>query len=124
MKTIAAEAVRPSCEKCDDTGEVDFPFGEGKVNCIDCDASQIKAETVWVEPETCIPVDSIVITLDRFHYHEISDRCHLINSMIDDFVMGHPACNGQMTAWAEDAQRQLCNVMSMAASEEDKLIKL
>lgn len=32
----------PSCQKCNDTGEVDFPFSEGKVNCIDCNASMRK----------------------------------------------------------------------------------
>lgn len=75
-------------------------------------------------PACQAPVDSLVISLDKFHYHEISDRCHLINSMIDDFVLDHPACNGKMTAWAEDAQRQLCNIMSMAAVEDEKLDKL
>ena len=59
--------------------------------------------------------------LDKFHYHEIADRCHLIMSMVEDFLVDHPAMNLQMTAWAEDAQRQLWKVMQMAGNEEIKL---
>lgn len=63
------------------------------------------------------------VTLDEFHYHEMSDRCHVINCMIDDFILAHPACNTQMQSWAEDAQRKICSVMSMAAVEEEKFDK-
>lgn len=29
--------------------------------------------------------------IDKFHYHEVMDRLHLINSMIDEFLLEHPA---------------------------------
>lgn len=28
---------------------------------------------------------------DKFHYHEVLDRLHIINSMIDDLLLEHPA---------------------------------
>ena len=65
-----------------------------------------------------------ILNNDKYHYHEIANRCHLINCMIDDFILGHPACNGQMTAWAEDAQRQLSNVMGMASAAELQLTEV
>lgn len=67
------------------------------------------------------PVDSLVINLDRFHYHEISDRCHVINSMIDDFILAHPACSTLMNSYAVNAQSLICAVMNEAAKEEEKL---
>ena len=60
------------------------------------------------------------ITKDAFHFHEIVDRCDIICSMIDDFILEHPACNLQMKCWAEDAQRQLCNISSIALAEGEK----
>ena len=65
------------------------------------------------------PVDSLVI--DVFHYHEIADRCHIINSMIDDFILAHPACSVLMSSYAVNAQSLICAVMNEAAKEEDKL---
>ena len=32
--------------------------------------------------------------LDEFHYHEIFDRCHVINSMIDDHLLSHIGIDG------------------------------
>lgn len=58
---------------------------------------------------------------DKFHYHELSDRCHIVNSMIGDFIAGHPATSHQMRAWCEEAQRKLCSVMSAACEEETRL---
>lgn len=29
--------------------------------------------------------------IDKFHYHEVLDRLHLINTMIDEFLLEHPA---------------------------------
>lgn len=68
-----------------------------------------------------ILVDPMVIALDRFHYHEISDRCHVINSMIDDFILAHPACTMLMNSYAVNAQSLLCAVMNEAAKGEEKL---
>jgi hypothetical protein len=28
--------------------------------------------------------------LDKFHYHEVLDRLHVINTMIDEFLLEHP----------------------------------
>lgn len=66
-------------------------------------------------------VDQMVIDLDEFHYHEISDRCHVINSMIDDFILAHPACTTIMNSYAVNAQSLICAVMAEAAKEEEKL---
>ena len=30
------------------------------------------------------------IKLDKFHYHELTDRLHLILSSVDDFLLDHP----------------------------------
>ena len=61
------------------------------------------------------------VVLDCFHYHEIADRCHVINSLIDDFILSHPACNPLMNSYAVNAQSLLCAVMSEASKEEGKL---
>ena len=59
--------------------------------------------------------------IDVFHYHEISDRCHIINSLIDDFILDHPACTAQMNSHAVRAQNLLTAVMNEADKEEGML---
>ena len=54
------------------------------------------------------------------HYHEIMDRCHIINSMIDDFVVGHPGVDETMAEWCKTAQRALSSVYNRAGEHGDK----
>ena len=80
-------------------------------------AEQGKPEPTENKPEG---VDPLVVTIDVFHYHEIVDRCSTICDLIDSALNEHPAMSGQMKVWAEDAQRQICNIMNLAAEAEIK----
>lgn len=35
---------------------------------------------------------SVKDKLDKFHYHEMLDRLHIIMSTIDDHILQHPVC--------------------------------
>lgn len=59
--------------------------------------------------------------LDQFHFHEIIDRTHIICSMIDDYLLDHPAMTFEMQTCCEDAQSSLCEMMQLANIEEEKL---
>jgi len=44
---------------------------------------------------------------DKFHYHELTDRLHMLTSMVDEYLMGHPVCEAhgnikQLVQQAED----------------------
>lgn len=80
-----------------------------------------KTKAILAEWKKGSAVDSLVIDLDKFHYHELSDRCHIINSMIDDFILSHPACSVLMNSYAVNAQSLICAVMTEAAKEGEKL---
>ncbi|MCK5133257.1 MAG: hypothetical protein KAR40_14030 [Candidatus Sabulitectum sp.] len=58
--------------------------------------------------------------LNKGHYHEIIDRSHLICSMIDDFVIGHPGMTTEMNELCREAQSRLCKVTNLACGEEDR----
>ncbi len=58
--------------------------------------------------------------LDKFHFHEIADRSHLICSMIDDFLIEHPGMTVAMNKKCEDAQQLICEVISLASAEKDR----
>jgi hypothetical protein len=35
---------------------------------------------------------SVKDKLDKFHYHEMLDRLHVVMSTIDDHILQHPVC--------------------------------
>jgi hypothetical protein len=55
------------------------------------------------------------------HFHEIADRCHIINCLIDDHIIGHPGMTGQMTTWAEKAQEFISRIMEAAWDEKERM---
>jgi len=59
--------------------------------------------------------------LDKFHFHEIIDRGHLICSMIDDFLIEHPGMTVEMNKQCEEAQQLLCNGAGLASAEKDRI---
>jgi hypothetical protein len=59
--------------------------------------------------------------IDAFHYHEIMDRCHVICSMIDDFLIDHPAMEKRGNEWCELAQRALTSASNRAAELSEKM---
>lgn len=64
------------------------------------------------------PAASAGYRIDKFHHHEIADRCHIINSMIDDFLRDHVAMDTQMILWCEEAQERISRVMQRASLSE------
>lgn len=59
--------------------------------------------------------------LNRGHFHEIIDRCHVILSNIDDHLIGHPGMTKAMIKKCEQAQELLYSVMNNSYSEESRL---
>ena len=59
---------------------------------------------------------------DKFHYHEIVDRCHIICSMIDDLLIDHPGMEKMTNEWCELAQRSLVSVKNRASELGDNLV--
>ncbi len=57
---------------------------------------------------------------DAFHFHEIVDRCHIINSMIDDFLIGGPGMDADSNRLCEEAQDLLCGVMNRVTLRGDE----
>lgn len=35
--------------------------------------------------------------LDKFHYHELLDRLHIVNTMVDEFLLSHPVCDQELS---------------------------
>lgn len=58
---------------------------------------------------------------DKFHYHEVMDRCHVLCSMIDDFLIGHDAVDDTAQEWCEIAQRALSSVSNRSAEKSEQL---
>ena len=54
------------------------------------------------------------------HFHEIIDRCHIVCSMIDDFIIDHPGMTGAMDDLCQEAQAIMCQVANTACGEESK----
>ena len=50
--------------------------------------------------------------LDEFHYHELLDRLTIINDMIENYLIDHPACevHPELKDMLTDAQDILGNV--------------
>lgn len=51
------------------------------------------------------------------HYHEIMDRAHIINTMIEEFLIDHPGMNDGMNRLCWQAQSDLMGVYSMASDK-------
>ncbi len=47
---------------------------------------------------------------NKGHLHEIMDRSHIINSMIDDLLIEHPGMTEEMNAKCVQAQMLLCDI--------------
>ena len=60
---------------------------------------------------------------DKYHYHEIIDRVHIINCMIDDFLVDHTGMTKEMDTMCEQAQRLLSDVSDSAIEEAELLPK-
>lgn len=59
--------------------------------------------------------------INKGHFHEIADRCHVVLSNIDDHILEHPGMTSEMTRLCKDAQASLYAVMNRAWAECDKL---
>ena len=55
---------------------------------------------------------------DKYHLHEIADRVHIINSMIDDFLIEHPGMTKSANQLCEVAQQNLSAVIGLTAEQE------
>lgn len=65
---------------------------------------------VWVV-NLCSGYKKQPTEVDDYHKHEIIDRCHIVNSMIDDFLVAHHATDEQMKKLFEEAQSKISEVM-------------
>ncbi len=50
------------------------------------------------------------------YHHEIMDRIHIINCMIDDHLIEHHGMTTEMNALCENAQSILCDVYQKAGA--------
>jgi len=60
-------------------------------------------------------------TLDGFHYHEFSDRVHLICSMIDDHLYGHHVSTERTRHYLRQAQRCLTAASDIVDNEAEAI---
>lgn len=57
--------------------------------------------------------------LDKFHFHEFIDRCHLACSFIDDNLRNHPIATAKYKTYLDEAQNCLSAASNMASNESD-----
>ena len=71
--------------------------------------------------------DSLKDLLDEFHYHEATDRLHIVMSTIDDHLIQHPVCKlyKEISNRIEQAQSLLFEAYQMVGQKniEKKLTK-
>lgn len=53
--------------------------------------------------------------LNKLHYFEVGDRCHIINVNIETALFDHPALTPEMTKHLEDAQAHISEVYQWSA---------
>lgn len=90
------------------------------MNCEDCGRilNPILSKCVCKNTETRkSPSTPCSDKIDYFHLHEIVDRCHIINSMIDDFLIGHTAMDEITNKLCEEAQAKISEVMNIVSSQ-------
>ena len=63
-------------------------------------------------------------TPTKEHYHEIMDRTHIINSLIDSLLFCHPGLTEEMSSNCELAQKELRKVHQEAAYVVFNVFKL
>lgn len=61
--------------------------------------------------------------LDVHYVNELVDRCHIINSMIDDFAIDHPATDEKMKKMLEEAQGAISSVMQRSVKYAELMEK-
>lgn len=54
---------------------------------------------------------------DEFHYHEVTDRLHMINAIIDDHIVSHPVVVSdiEMSNIIDSAQNLLAEAYRIAS---------
>lgn len=57
--------------------------------------------------------------LDKFHYHEVLDRTHMIRNIIDNELYNHPAISKKMKKHIDKVQILLGKVYQLAGSRRD-----
>lgn len=62
------------------------------------------------------------VKLDKYYYHEAIDRCHLINCILNDYLLVHPVVsqNGDWVKRLEDASFQMGRVYQEISEFIDK----
>jgi hypothetical protein len=60
--------------------------------------------------------------IDAFHYHEIADRCGVIQYTIEDHIFNHPAMIVEQRIKVENAQSLIGEVYQWAAQQADALL--
>ena len=59
---------------------------------------------------------------DKFSYHEIIHVCHIINSMIDDYLDDHPASNAEMHKHFWRAQKEILQAIELATKKKERAL--
>ena len=61
------------------------------------------------------------VELDKFHYHEMLDRLHVVMSMIDDHLQQHPVAKieTKIKDLISEAQDKLWEVYQLTGNKED-----
>ncbi len=55
------------------------------------------------------------VKLDKYHYHEATDRCYIVANMIDNMLIQHPVIheNEELKRKAKKAQEHILEVYQM-----------
>lgn len=61
---------------------------------------------------------------DEFHYHELMDRCHVIENAIQENLCEHPAITDKQRRKLEKAQMLIGEVYQWAGRKQDAVRKL
>ena len=61
------------------------------------------------------------VELDKFHYHEMLDRLHVVMSMIDDHLQQHPVAKieTKIKDLISEAQDKLWEAYQLVGNKED-----
>lgn len=60
--------------------------------------------------------------IDAFHYHEIADRCDVVQRIIEDCIFNHPAMNVEQREKIAMAQTLIASVYQWAAQQADAML--
>lgn len=95
------------------------------VKCTACNSLCLSPESWNARTPTQRDLRSPLVNCDgllnKGHFHELIDRAHIICSMLDDYVIGHPGMTQEMNEKCVDAQASLSEMQSMASALEAEI---